>query len=671
MSKNRADLAKMMPDSIPIFFSKRDPYSGQVAVMPEIVKGNNVLFAAPTASGKTEAAICPLYQRHISFKRDCLSVIYVAPTKALVNDLYERLTDYLVSPDVIARYTGDRHEFKSPDNVFCLIVTPEALDSLQLRRREDLTKVRAVVIDEIHLLHGQPRGQQLRHVIDRIAGAVKPPKSSKDNFQIIGMTATLENLPKVANLWLGPNSLSIEEGTPREIDLSLLKSNETIGLNDNSADIIANWIKLNKTKKVLIFGNSRNRCHELAAKLSKEFENTQWKVHLHFGALAAASRESIEDQMRSDRFGICVATSTLEIGIDIGNIDTIILADLPFQVSSFLQRIGRGNRRTGTCKVVGICKKLNDEKSFNAILDCARRGDLDDVYEYDRPSVRFQQVMSLAWFETQHDRALSLEKLETMANTREHGQVIDDMLAESHLKNIRNALVPSDEFIDIIGDGKIHTVIMGGASNEVYDHTTGEHALSDAEEITTGGAIYHEGRLRQLDAGQEGKLFLGKEMSNNQQLAELKRMNKAPPTSRCVIWANARQNNYDPTRWLYSESTLVTWGGKRLNELFSAVLMHTTEEKFKCSDTIIVGNFNEVNLSLDSIRNLAKQVKAANQLPKSLIKRFNNPGSHFKYLSEKLQESEQLRAVPWPNLFSWLEKITNIDQTSSIPVEII
>ena len=667
---NRTDLAKMMPDSFPIFFNRRNPYSGQAITMPEIVKGNNVLFAAPTASGKTEAAICPLYQRHLSFKRDFLAVIYVAPTKALVNDLYERLTNYLSSPGVIARYTGDRHEFKKPSNVFCLIVTPEALDSLQLRRRNDLTQVRAIIIDEIHLLHGQPRGQQLRHVIDRIAGAVKPPKSNKDNFQIIGMTATLENLTDVANLWLGSNAKPISEGTPREIDLTLLKSNETIGLTDNSANLIATWINQSQTKKVLIFGNSRNRCHNLAAKLSNKFQKTQWKIHLHFGALAAASRENIEEQMRSDRFGICVATSTLEIGIDIGNIDTIILADLPFQVSSFLQRIGRGNRRTGTCKVVGICRKPDDEKSFNAILDCAQRGDLDDVHEYDRPSVRFQQVMSLAWFETQHDRPLSPKRLVNMSNTNSHETVIDDMLAEGHLRNIQNALIPSDDFMDNIGSGRIHTVIMGGTSNEVYDHTTGEHALNDAEEITTGGAIYHEGRLRQLDSGQEGKLYLGKEMSDNQPLAELKRMNKAPSKSRCVIWAIARQNNFDPSRWLYSENTLVTWGGKQLNKLLSTVLMQSTEKKYKSSDTSIIGDYYEIELSLHAITKLAKQVEAANQLPEYSIKVFNNPGSHFKYLSHELKEVEQLRAVPWSTLFNWLEKVSGIDNISSIPVEI-
>ena len=130
MTEDRADLARMMPYAFPIFFSGRQPWPGQAIVMPEVVRGADVLFAAPTASGKTEAAVAPLYQRHISFKRGRLSTVYVAPTKALVNDLHERLICYLGTrqPDAIARYTGDRHELHAAEGVFCLLTTPEALE---------------------------------------------------------------------------------------------------------------------------------------------------------------------------------------------------------------------------------------------------------------------------------------------------------------------------------------------------------------------------------------------------------------------------------------------------------------------------------------------------------------------------------------------------------------
>ena len=268
MSEVRANLLRMMPNSFPIFFERRRPYEGQAAAMPEIVRGHDVLFASPTASGKTEAVVTPLFQRHLSFQRQALSTVYVAPTKALVNDLHARLVGVLGTryPNAIRRYTGDRHELGAVSGGFCVLVTPEALDSLQLRRPEALADIRAVIIDEIHLLHGQPRGQQLRHVIDRIRRATKPARSQRDNFQIVGMTATLDDTYAVGHVWLGKNAKILMEGSPRQIDSELLDiSNGTI--HDpylSRAQAIARWLNASNLEKLLIFANSRNAAHSLA-----------------------------------------------------------------------------------------------------------------------------------------------------------------------------------------------------------------------------------------------------------------------------------------------------------------------------------------------------------------------------------------------------------------------
>jgi ATP-dependent helicase Lhr and Lhr-like helicase len=300
MTVDRAELARMMPDAFPVFFAGRHPWTGQALVMPEVVKGGNVLFAAPTASGKTEAAACPLFQRHVSFKRDRLSTVYVAPTKALVNDLHERLTAYLGThqQDAIVRYTGDRHEFRAEGGVFCLLATPEALDSLQLRRPEALSGVRAVVVDEIHLLHGQPRGQQLRHVIARLRQAVAPASMPRDRFQVVGMTATLDDMAGVAKIWLDDNSKVISHGTARDIDLELIQDEKGADDSRGKARAIARWLERSGAQKALVFENSRDGAHGLAAALHRELEGARWPVHLHFGALAATERERVEEAMR-------------------------------------------------------------------------------------------------------------------------------------------------------------------------------------------------------------------------------------------------------------------------------------------------------------------------------------------------------------------------------------
>ena len=368
MTEARTNLRRMMPDAFPIFFEGRKPYEGQAAAMQNIVKGHSVLFASPTASGKTEAAVTPLFQRHLSFRRQCISTVYVAPTKALVNDLYQRLVAVLGTrfPSAVARYTGDRHELGSAAAGFCLLTTPEALDSLQLRRPGVLADVRAIVIDEIHLLHGQPRGQQLRHVIDRIRLASNTPTSSRDNFQIIGMTATLDDMETVGSLWLGKTAKVLVHSSPREIEGQLinLPNESSQDPYQDRAKAFAQWIDAASLEKVLVFANSRNAAHSTAAHLHGELNGKRWPVHLHFGALAQSHRERIEDDMRRNRYGVCVATSTLEIGIDIGDIDAIVLVDLPATVSAFLQRIGRGNRRSDISRVIGFRGSEEEERLF-------------------------------------------------------------------------------------------------------------------------------------------------------------------------------------------------------------------------------------------------------------------------------------------------------------------
>ncbi len=672
MSNSRAELARMMPDAFPIFFSRRQPYPGQASVMPEIVRGRNVLFAAPTASGKTEAAAAPLYQRHVSFRRGTLSTVYVAPTKALVNDLYERLVTYLGinQSGTIARYTGDRHEYSRAEGAFCVVVTPEALDSLQLRRPELLHSVRSVVVDEIHLLHGQARGQQLRHVISRIRSASKPPRSERDNFQIVGMTATLDDMPGVASLWLGEDAKVLSQGTPREIDLELVDVVvEEPGQADRAkARQLARWLERASAEKVLVFTNSRNGAHAMAAHLHQELSGTRWPVHLHFGALPATQRERVEEQMRADRFGVCVATSTLEIGIDIGDVDTVVLAEMPRSVSGFLQRIGRGNRRTGVCRVVGFRSSEDDERLLQALLDCSHRGDLDDVYEYDRPSVRFQQVLSVAWRATREERSLTVKQLAAEAGTDEHTPVVHDMLATGCLVDLRGALVPSDRLIDEGDAGRVHTVIAGGVRSSVVDIRTGDTAFRDADGASTGGALFHAGAMRRLMAGGDGTAYLGEAAKRSHPLARIKATGPALPISRSIIWALARMYGYDPARWQLNGGTLLTWGGQTLNTLLAAAFRRAAPDRsFSPSPTAVSGDIFAIDLSLETVRELAKTIEATNDLPLSVASKFAGPSRFFGELSDTLSAEEKRRSVPWTLLHRWLDRVDGIDLGGSMP----
>jgi ATP-dependent Lhr-like helicase len=664
-TRSRDELSKKMPDAFGVFFEGRNPYESQALVMPEVVQGKNVLFAAPTASGKTEAAVTPLYQRHISFARRGLSTVYVAPTKALVNDLYERLLGYLASHEagLVARYTGDRHEFSDPRGVFCLLCTPEALDSLQLRRPHALAGVRAVIIDEIHLLHGQPRGQQLRHVIARLAKAAVPPRVARDSFQLVGMTATLDDMSSVAATWLGPNAKVVSHGTAREIDLTLVDVAGTADRGRERARVLAEWLARTGTAKVLVFSNSRNGAHELAAHLHRELAGQRWPVHLHYGSVAASERERVEEAMRKEPYGVCVATTTLEIGIDIGSIDAVVLSEPPWSVSGFLQRIGRGNRRSGTCRVVAFRSSDDEERQIRAIVECGRRGELDDVHEYDRPSVRFQQILSLAWRATREDRALSTPALCEEADDVAHVTAVRDMLETGCLRDVRGALVPGDLYMDEADAGRVHTVIAGKPGGVVIDGRTGEAAIRDVDESVSGGALFHGGRLRRVVAAPGGGVFLGEDESRVPTLGRIRGSGAGVPLSRTIVWSMGRQRGHDPARWQISEGSVTTWGGGQFNNLLAALFARQAMgAQFRATPETVEGPIHRLEFSLDAVREWANLAQLRNDLPAEVVERFANASRYLGQLSPRLALVEKRASVPWPPFLRWLGRIEGIDR---------
>lgn len=656
-----------MPDAFPLFFEGRRPYEGQAAAMQDIVKGHSVLFASPTASGKTEAAVTPLLQRHLSFQRQSISTVYVAPTKALVNDLYQRLVAVLGTrfPSAVARYTGDRHEVRWAASGFCLLTTPEALDSLQLRRPGVLVDVRAIVVDEIHLLHGQPRGQQLRHVMDRIRRASNPPTSLRDNFQIVAMTATLDDMENVGRLWLGETANVLVHGSPRAIEGLLVNLPSGSGQDpyQNRAKALAQWVDAANLEKVLVFANSRNAAHSMAAHLHRELNGKRWPVHLHFGALAQSHRESVEEDMRRNRYGICVATSTLEIGIDIGDIDATVLVDLPATVSAFLQRIGRGNRRNGVSRVIGFRGSEDEERLFQALLDCGSRGELDDAYEYDRPSVRFQQIASLCWRATRQDRGLTLSGLTKETGTTQHEPVVNDMIDTGCLSNSRGALIPSDRLMDEADAGRIHSVIVGQPGNPVLDSKTGEPAMRDAADPSWGDAVFVGGAMRRLMRGIDGTSFLGDTVSPSRPLARMSAVGPGIPISRSVVWGLARQMGQDPKIWQLMGRELRTWGGMDFNLLIAAYLAHSTPDaSFTPSSFGVSGPVFQAEISIEAIRDWASQVERDNSLPLAIAAKFTNSSRFLNQLSNGLATEERRNSVPWSVLQRWLSRIQRIER---------
>lgn len=317
----------------------------QERAIDPVLSGKNCLLLAPTAGGKTEAAVLPILSRMLSEDWRGLSVLYVCPIRALLNNLEQRLSFYA---GLVGRTCGLWHgdvaqaakskTLSDPPDI--LLTTPESLEALLISRRTDrfffFGSVRTIVVDEIHAFAGDDRGWHLLAVVERIRHI------AKQDMQRIGLSATIGN-PKELLHWLAGDSSreSIIVAPPTsplaEADVAI----DFVGNLQNAAKVLKT---LYKGEKRLVFCDSRARTEELATLLRSEDVPT----FVSHSSLSAEQRRDAETAFREARDCVIVATSTLELGIDVGDLDHVIQLDAPGTVSSFLQRLGRTGRRAGT-----------------------------------------------------------------------------------------------------------------------------------------------------------------------------------------------------------------------------------------------------------------------------------------------------------------------------------
>lgn len=366
----------------------------QDEVIPSILGGEHVIVLAPTAGGKTEAAFFPVASRMLSEGWSGLSVLYVCPIKALLNNLDTRLERYCT---LLGRrstlWHGDvgqsarRKILREPPD--CLLTTPESLevmlDSAAIDSVRLLSNVRAIIVDEIHAFAGDDRGWHLLAVLARIS------RLAGREVQRIGLSATVGN-PEALVEWLaGPCSGSrriflppTTKSAPADIKLDFVNSL------DNAAIIIS---RLHRGEKRLVFVDSRARAEKLAAQL-RHLDVTTFVTH---SSLSQEQRHQAEHAFATRDNCVIVATSVLELGIDVGDLDRVIQIDSPSSVSSFLQRMGRTGRRSGTTRNC-LFLATNDESLVQAagLIDLWAQGYVEPVVPPPLPYHVFaQQLMAL------------------------------------------------------------------------------------------------------------------------------------------------------------------------------------------------------------------------------------------------------------------------------------
>ena len=350
-------------------------------------KKNHILIAAGTASGKTEAVFFPvlsILESLFHAKKKAL-VLYISPLKALINDQAMRLKQILRAGRdsgeetiPVWRWHGDvesavKNRFLD-DPAGILLITPESLEALLLRRPRELKRVFAslvfVVIDEVHVFMGSDRGAQLICQLERIARAVyagtaanNPDNEPKNIPKVqyarrIGLSATLGDY-NGARHWLlqGTNldTVLVEEAITISKELFLALDYHTIqSLHTKGESFYYSLYSQCCNKRAIIFTNSRLEAEECSASLSalavRQGEPDIFWVH--HGSISALLRDEAEENLKSGEGPrVICATATLELGIDIGDLERIIQLGPPSAVSSFVQRLGRSGRRSGRAEM--------------------------------------------------------------------------------------------------------------------------------------------------------------------------------------------------------------------------------------------------------------------------------------------------------------------------------
>jgi len=366
----------------------------QAAAIEPILTGHNVILSSSTGSGKTEAVMAPLVSRYLRTIQNnaSLTILYVAPTKALVNDLERRLYPPLQNSlgiHVGIRH-GDRDDLKAGGQVHVLLTTPESLDVLLFRREAALDTVQALVIDEVHLLYNTQRGLQLSALLQRLMQRLGR------KVQWAALSATIGRLEDVRAFIVGSTqeAICLHQPTARPIDAHVQHV-------PHEAAFLKLVQKLTAARpvKLLVFANARRECERLAGILHRD-PHLRPAVFTHYSSLSPDVRRETEQKFAAGRTAICIATSTLELGIDIGDIDAVILWDVPASVESFLQRIGRGNRRSNKANVICLVPDTathptGDALRFLALLDAAQKGELPIRKPYELFGAVAQQCLSI------------------------------------------------------------------------------------------------------------------------------------------------------------------------------------------------------------------------------------------------------------------------------------
>jgi len=365
----------------------------QEMTIDAVLDGHNAVVLAPTAGGKTEAAFFPLLSKAISEDWAPLSILYVTPIKALLNNQEARLQKLsgMVGRRAF-KWHGDvndswRKKFLAdPSDI--LLTTPEALEGMLVSKkvphREIFANLQAIVIDEVHAFAGVDRGAQLSCLLERLA------RVCGRDLQRLGLSATVGNPDEILSWVSGSSSRQGSLVDPPRSGGEPQVELDFVGSIANAAVVIE---QLHRGKKRLVFCDSRRKVEELGHQLDQRGVRS-FVMH---SSLSVAERQLAEQEFEQGSNCVIVATSAMELGIDIGDLDHVLQVDCPPSVASFLQRMGRTGRRARThANCTFLCTSDEDVLQAAGLLRLWREGYVEPVRAVRfGPHIIAQQLMTL------------------------------------------------------------------------------------------------------------------------------------------------------------------------------------------------------------------------------------------------------------------------------------
>ena len=460
-----------------------------------VLRGSDVLIIAPTASGKSEAALIPVIDDMLKNGRGGIACLYLSPLKALINDQEERFASFCIPTGLsVMKWHGDvpkgDRAWKEGEKPHILLITPESLEVLlqEPRLAAGLKNLRSVIIDELHAFVEAERGVHLKTLLYRIDRIAKRP------VQRIGLSATVGNPGEILG-WLSDHRQGEEvvavPALPREKRFSFVIEPEEKGRMDAVIRSVSG-------KKALVFVNSRRDAENVMNVIAPRLEN----VYIHHSSLSVAVRKKAEEAFSREGGACIICTSTLELGIDIGDLDVVVQLGPPNSVSSFLQRMGRSGRRGQSAYVAWVLRDSCELLCSAAIIESAMRRAVEPLHPQKRPYDVLVQQMFLFVHRTRYTTRRQLEQSlrslppfagisattigKVITHAIEHGYLTPDgdmlMLGEraeqtfgkANWKDLYSVITGGGEFRAVTPDGE---VIGKLDARFVTSQTAGEFSL--------------------------------------------------------------------------------------------------------------------------------------------------------------------------------------------------